>query len=169
MAEKVTLNNSSSQQESKTAKTKLCWNCEGSVSRVAENCPYCGVYLSPDNPSIKETPSPQPHKPPYAPESNRKEKEIPKAPYAPRDSNEPQAVTEKTAALQKTDSFKAIYIPLLLLTAGTVCLFFSFILLLFSTNGKLNLEWDSSYWFAYSLIALPLLYLGWRTLDRLSE
>src|SRR6516225_3769057 len=26
-------------------KTKLCWNCEGSVGRDAVNCKYCGVYL----------------------------------------------------------------------------------------------------------------------------
>jgi hypothetical protein len=26
-------------------KKKLCWNCEGNVSREIDNCPYCGVYL----------------------------------------------------------------------------------------------------------------------------
>lgn len=29
------------------AKKKLCWNCEGLVALHLENCPYCGVYLSP--------------------------------------------------------------------------------------------------------------------------
>ena len=31
----------------KTAKKRLCWNCEGSVSLEAETCPYCGVSVIP--------------------------------------------------------------------------------------------------------------------------
>ena len=26
-------------------KKKLCWNCEGSVAKDIDNCPYCGVYV----------------------------------------------------------------------------------------------------------------------------
>jgi hypothetical protein len=67
-------------------KTKLCWNCEGSVSRTIENCPYCGVYLSPDSESGKEDKaSPALYKPAYSPDPVQKEREIPKAPYQPKE------------------------------------------------------------------------------------
>src|ERR1700722_8685985 len=32
---------------SQKLKKKLCWNCDGSAALEVENCPYCGVYLSP--------------------------------------------------------------------------------------------------------------------------
>ena len=38
----------------KNAKKKLCWSCEGRVAKEAENCPYCGVYLSPNMPETPE-------------------------------------------------------------------------------------------------------------------
>lgn len=38
----------------KTGKKKLCWNCEGTVDREAENCVYCGVYLHPDDVELIE-------------------------------------------------------------------------------------------------------------------
>ncbi len=34
--------------------------------------------------------------------------------------------------------------------------------LLFSTNGKLTLQWDARYWFIYCIAACPLLFLGFK-------
>ncbi len=145
----------------KPVKTKLCWNCEGNVSRFAENCPYCAVYLSPDSEDLKEA---EP-----APVKGKSSKEIPKAPYSPPqeslDEDVSSSVKEAAAPIPKT-IFQTTFLPLCLLTAGIVSLFFAVILLLFSEHGKLTLQWDGELWYAYGIIALPLLFFGWKFLDQ---
>ena len=147
----------------KPQKTKLCWNCEGNVSRTLENCPYCGVYLSPEAADIQEEKANSAPKTPYKPP---KSQEIPKAPYAPQESvsqiNEP-AIPAKSSLLQ------SLFLPLILLSSGTLALFFGFILLLFASNGTLTLQWNGEDWYFYAIAAIPLLALGWFTLDRYTE
>lgn len=133
----------------KPVKTKLCWNCEGSVSRSAENCPYCAVYLSPEKEDLSQDP-------PYS-------KQIPKAPYNPVEQEEVIGLPE--AQELATTGFRGAFLPLILLSTGLISLFFSLILFLFAENGKLTLQWDGSYWYIYLLLALPLLYFGWRYLE----
>ena len=55
---------------------------------------------------------------------------------------------------------------MLLLLPGSFFLFFGMILLFFSNDGTLSLEWNAHYWFFYLLLAAPLIYYGWRTLNR---
>jgi len=52
--------------------------------------------------------------------------------------------------------------PLLLLSLGGNLLLLGLLQLLFSDNGLLRLEWNSSYWFIYALAALPLLFVGYK-------
>lgn len=142
---------------SKPEKKKLCWNCEGNVSRTAENCPYCAVYLNPEPAEETEV------KPLYSPQSTSGT--IPKAPYAPQEE-----VSEETPIVKKEsheDSlFKSVFLPITLLTAGLFSILFALILFLFSTNGVLTLEWDGELWYLYAIIALPLLFSGWRYLQK---
>lgn len=142
----------------KPVKTKLCWNCEGNVSRSAENCPYCAVYLSPENEDLQEETAPL--APPY-PKATLS-KEIPKAPYTQQEESSEDVIEEPAS----TFHFQAAFLPLIFLTTGLISLFFSFMLFLFSENGKLTLQWDGDIWYVYSLIALPLLFFGWRFLDQ---
>jgi hypothetical protein len=169
---------------SKVVKNKLCWNCEGNVSRDAANCKYCGVYLhrdddddddiyedeieeevkAPTSPPPTTNPGPTLVKPVSA------ETAIPRPPYN----------TEKvvTATLDKNSvhsdanyvtALKTVVAPLVLLSAGSVFVIFAFLLYFFSSNGVLQLQWNSSYWFYYLLAALPLLFFGWKFLVEQKE
>lgn len=151
----------------KPIKTKLCWNCEGSVSRSAENCPYCAVYLSPENDDPQEESA---FKAPYKPEREKATLEVPKAPYIPGDDGLKEEAEDgggKESVLPSSLSlFQSTFIPLIFLTTGLIFLFFSAMLLLFSENGKLNLQWDGESWYLYAMLALPMLFFGWRFLDQ---
>lgn len=151
---------------SKPVKTKLCWNCEGNVSRTAENCPYCAVYLSPESEDLKALQQSAP-KAPYKPE---KAKDIPKAPYSP--VNEVVADQEEVLAKEgvvKHNAFQSLFLPLIFLTTGLIFLFFSLMLFLFSEHGKLTLQWDGDIWYIYGILAVPLLILGWYYLNQSSD
>lgn len=153
----------------KPVKTKLCWNCEGNVSRTIENCPYCGVYLSPE-PSDEKEETASVIKPHYSPEQVQKPHDIPKAPYTPRESSHKPQVLEKVLETDQkdppTDLLKNVFIPLFLLSTGTIALIFAILLLLFSSKGKLLLEWDADSWYIYAILALPLLAFGWKLLEK---
>lgn len=141
----------------KPVKQKLCWNCEGSVARTLENCPFCGVYLNPEEQNIlKEHPAP------YVPEAEA-EPSIPEAPYTPvKEEVLPRPDASPINAL----SFSQAVLPVLFLTAGAISVLFSLLLLFFSVDGKLTLQWDADMWLYFALAALPLLFLGWRALEK---
>lgn len=179
----------------KPVKTKLCWNCEGSVSRTAENCPYCAVYLSPEEADIQEEreksastqKSTLSTKKSKSVLSETESSAIPKAPYTPRDNLESKKSKDETLEKQEAGKqekvysveatmdtrqnslFQEIYLPVLLLSTGCLSLLFSLILLLFATEGKLTLEWQQDLWPMFALIALPLLFFGWRSISSQDE
>lgn len=149
----------------KPVKTKLCWNCEGSVSRSIENCPYCGVYLSPEESNTVDSAAKaeSAFQAPYSPQ-NRAE-EVPKAPYNPS-----QEATEVMQDLtSNTSSVKTVFLPVLFLSAGIILLLFSLLILLFSTQGTLTLVWNEEYWLYFFLISLPCLMLGYKFVSQIEE
>lgn len=174
----------------KPVKTKLCWNCEGSVSRTAENCPYCAVYLSPESSEEQEIEAELPTHPPKAPyvaERERGQSEVPKAPYTlqgnRKQGNSKIGISNKVGngreplkesleapsqreerSLFKEGAFREIFLPVFLLSAGSLALLFSLLLLLFAVDGHLTLQWEGEYWYVYALLSIPLLALGWKLL-----
>lgn len=159
-------------------KKKLCWNCEGNVSRDAMNCPYCGVYLhrEEDRDEDLEDLEEASHSPPYQPPLNtQKQDSIPTPPYA--SASIPQAmpkeevkIAEKQEPWFKTSTdWPKVMIPLVLLMAGSVFLLFALLIALFSQNGFLTLSWSFNTWFIFAFAAVPMLYLGWRSLRQLKE
>lgn len=152
----------------KPVKSKLCWNCEGNVSRVAENCPYCGVYLSPDPSDQKDNVESTLLKPHYSPGVRTSESEIPKAPYTPQKEAPKEAVKEAVAtpvSEEQEELLQGVFLPVFLLSTGLIALFFALILVLFSTEGTLTLQWSGDTWYYYALASLPLLFFGWKYLD----
>lgn len=143
---------------SKPEKKKLCWNCEGNVSRTAENCPYCAVYLNPEPAEEAEV------KPLYSPQSNSGA--IPKAPYSPQSSTQEEEAPVVNLEGFQESLFRSIFLPITLLTAGLFSLLFALMLFLFSTNGVLTLEWDGEYWYFYAMAGVPLLFSGWKFLEK---
>lgn len=164
---------------STAVKKKLCWNCEGNVSRQADNCPYCGVYLHRENDDAdyEEDDDPEDLTPPYHPQPlSQEENTIPSAPYLAQDSVQetPQIAEtyiQKAAEplLNLTGGWKTVVLPLVFLLSGSVLLLFGTILSLFSQDGVLTLQWNGEYWFVYLLTSLPLLYLGWKTLQNVTD
>jgi hypothetical protein len=153
-------------------KKKLCWNCEGNVSLQIENCPYCGVYVSPGNEDKENLFSP-----PYGPQVENKQ-DIPTPPYAVNSHTLEGSTTAQDSDLQETEDEKALdeiveikhFIqPLVLLLAGSVFFIFGLTLLLFSHQGVFSLKWNGNYWFLYLLISLPMIGFGWIALQRMKD
>lgn len=149
-------------------KKKLCWNCEGRVPLTEENCPFCGVYITPldlsENPLLK---------PPYriVDEEEEEEQEIPSSPFADKEGNPHSEEEAKAVAMEAplSSDMNRVAITALLLLAGTVFLMFGTTLWFYSDIGVLVLQWDAQYWFVYLLVALPLLFFGWRSLMKISD
>jgi len=146
-------------------KKKLCWNCEGRVSNQEENCPFCGVYINgtlhmqggghedEDSDLSDETKA---HAPLYTPMPEAANK-IP--------AEQVTQISQKANLTAKPSYFGKEFLPLLLLITGTVFLFFSLVLVLFSHEGVFTLQWDATLWYVYLIISLPALLVGWRLLQ----
>ncbi len=153
-------------------KKKLCWNCEGNVSREINNCPYCGVYLH-----ATEEEEDSSWNPSYRPAS--KMEEIPSPLYQIQqeqstDDDELDHSVEETRETPQAlngillmDQLKRDIFPLLFLMMGSVFFLFGVVLVLFAQNGTLTLQWQGHDGFYFLILAFPLLIFGWRFLQRL--
>lgn len=158
----------------KQPKKKLCWNCEGRVTLQDENCPFCGVYLSPLGKVGESENKETLFAPPYrVEESDQEEQQVPAAPYAVQEesvssrSQEAVKVASKIAASPLlTSEMQTIVLPLILLLTGSVLFIFGIALMLFSQNGVLTLQWNGEHWYLFFIFSLPLLYFGWRYLQK---
>ncbi len=158
-------------------KKKICWNCEGNVAIDNEVCPYCGVHV---NLTPIEGTGPQKNASlaaPFKPATvNTAEKQAPKAPYLfqskdpATENKEPLEPPKNTEEEPLADFLQESLLTLLSLLIGGVLLIFGCILFLFSNSeGIFTLSWNGKYWFIYTLISIPLLYLGWRSLSKISD
>ena len=171
---------------------KMCTSCDGRIPYDNAICPYCASEqnsaVAPVN-QVKELhhQSLQDsltslYSPPYSGKSaglmspQAEKKDIPninkfeslKEPMAEKRFNNSSSVlgiptipvdaSEEHHASEDKSSFW----PILLLSIGANLLTLGLIQLFFSDNGFLRLEWNSSYWFAYCLAALPLFFFGFR-------
>ncbi len=152
----------------KPSKKRLCWNCEGSVSLEAETCPYCGVSVVPatlENVNVGFMPS-------YR-MGEVQDSAIPRSPYeddeAEPGQQEPgQEISKELEEDEPAfDEFQRTLLATVLLLTGSVFFLFGLALMLFSHNGVLSLQWDSSLWFVYTALAVPLLFFGGRYLSKL--
>ena len=164
---------------------KLCWNCDGSVSLHLTHCPYCGVDLGGKQPESEEVqfvspfkqqsyesdlPFAQPQK--EAPSSfSQYQEEETKNPVkdfavSKEEWQESLEMPTKTEDLSKEEAShtKKEITAFLLLLPGLVFFLFGALLLFFSKEGKLVLEWNQNFGYLYLLGAVPLLFLGYRSL-----
>lgn len=161
-------------------KKKLCWNCEGNVSRQIDNCPYCGVYLH-----AEELEENSDWNPSYRPSS--KTEEIPSPIYQIQQEQEDSAETESNERIEEspvdikkeesevfawsqlsTQLKKDVY-PILFLMMGSIFFLFGVVLLLFSQNGVLTLQWQGSHALYFLAASLPLVGFGWWYLQKLDS
>lgn len=155
-------------------KKKLCWNCEGNVSRQIDNCPYCGVYLHAEE--LEENSS---WNPSYQPSS--KTEEIPAPIYQiqqeeeveeteeieePVFNQENQADSDLYSWTQLTTQLRKDVFPILFLMMGSIFFLFGVVLYLFSQNGALVLQWQANQAPYFLFFSLPLVGFGWWFLQK---
>lgn len=153
-------------------KKKLCWNCEGSSSVQDENCPYCGVYLSPLSIGDNSGDQHNPFAPPYRMNHTDEEHGIPKSPFATQEKDPLISNEEKVAEArveEDSDETQTPILPTVLLLIGGGLLLFTLALVLFSQNGKLTLQWDADYWPLFLLLSGAMLFFGWKKLQNLQD
>jgi len=136
---------------------KLCWNCEGNVSREIDNCPYCGVYLH-----AVETEEETSWNPSYSPSSTTEEIPSPLYQIQPDDPETPNGSSSDHTSLVNT--LKKDIFPLLFLMAGSIFFIFGIVLWLFAQDGTLTLQWQGHQSVYFLFLAFPLLVLGWKFL-----
>lgn len=144
-------------------KTKLCWNCEGNVSLADENCPYCGVGVQ----SALLQGYQENFTPPYRLGSQQRSETIPESPFKSKATEEVEEESQEET--EAAAEFKKFLITMSLMLSGSVFLIFGVVLALFSKGGVFTLQWNSTYWYAYLILALPLLLFGWNSLQRLDD
>lgn len=130
-------------------KFKLCPSCEGKAPLEVVICPYCASSFTDISPKNKTSFSSN-YAPPYSSERiNTLQSEHKINPV-----QEAQVATEPKE--------KSSFLPIALLTIGSNLLMLSMLLLILGKNGKVELEWSSSYWMLYFILGAPLLFLGYK-------
>jgi hypothetical protein len=127
------------------------------------------VYLH----AAEEEENSAPFHPAYRPSS--KTEEIPSPLYQLQPEIEHKTLEEKSSDINSHHvSWSAVYdqlkrdiFPILFLMMGSVCFLFGMVLLLFSQNGTLTLQWQEKDGFYFLLFAIPLVGFGWMFLQQL--
>lgn len=149
---------------------KLCWNCDGNVSRDLDSCPYCGVcvhsidiegntWSAPYQAAAHHSESEEVPSPLYKIHSPLKEDRIEALNDDPSDS-----FGEEESLFHQV---KKDVLPILLLMSGSIFFLFGLVLLLFAENGALTLQWNGNHWPYFLFSALPCCVLGWRYLSQI--
>ncbi len=154
---------------------KMCTQCDARIPISANECPYCSADLLErhqeglegssalfTNQSL-QTSLTSLYAPPYG------AKTLP-TPEPIKTSHETfkevlSKAPEQVAVQEEKVESKNYFSPLVFLSLGANFLVLGLLQCFFSENGRLSLEWDSSYWFILCLGALPLLYLGRKKLS----
>ena len=152
-------------------KKKLCWNCEGNITKEIENCPYCGVYVhSQGLDGIYHWSAP--YSKGY--DEAEEEEEVPLPLYSIQANKEPQELKEAGASQAASgddrsisDQLKRDLFPILLLMAGSIFFLFGLVLFLFSKDGALTLQWSSALAPYFLALSLPGVFFGWTLLQKL--
>src|ERR1700722_10179378 len=110
-------------------KRKLCWNCEGNVSKEKEICPYCGVSLE-ISPIAGTEPNSSGFRPLFRSTSPFSQNEIPQAPYSLENAapSETADAQEQEESLPEADSSFSVLqrtlLTLLALQFGVILIIF---------------------------------------------
>lgn len=153
-------------------KKKLCWNCEGSIARDVDNCPFCGVYLH-----ATEEMEGGFWNPSYRPEKETDLESSVPAPIYQAIEQEKESVIEplpvsaviKAGDLASYQQLKQDLFPILFLMAGSIFFIFGLVVYFFSEGGTLTLQWREEYGFYFLLLSAPLLYFGWKFLNQVNS
>jgi RNA polymerase subunit RPABC4/transcription elongation factor Spt4 len=133
-------------------KSKICWNCDGTLGLEEDLCPFCGTQQ--DQLQAERT-----DRVVALPVESLQEAVNKVTPPA----------TEKIALLDRLSEKELLLLTLVSTMLGGTLLFFTLALLLFSTNGKLTLIWDASLWPFLGFLSIALLYLSYKTQTKIKD
>lgn len=168
-----------------TDNQRQCSRCEEYIHPQSTSCPYCGIDLTTSknaNPTVAPQPNPliinlsKPLNPlaipasPYTPSANSLPIPAPEASF--KENHAPHKLPEAPEEAPSNASARSFFMlltPLLLLLSGSIFSLFGAILALYSEGGVFTLHWNSSYWPLYLGLAAPLLFFGWRALNKLED
>ncbi|MBS0620728.1 MAG: hypothetical protein JSS61_04645 [Verrucomicrobia bacterium] len=156
---------------------KMCTSCDGRIPYDADLCPYCraeqkGAFALESTTQLHHQSLSESLSSLYTPPYSAKEKPLkhiePTPPMqekrfttASPSLGAPSIPVPPSEEVQREGHVGAFW-PTLFLAVGSNLLVLGLLQLLFSHEGKLALEWDSSYWFVYCLSALPLVLFGYK-------
>lgn len=169
---------------------KICPGCDGRIPIESNECPYCAADLTEEatsaasasqGPLFKNQSLQASLASLYTPPYSAKTPQFSVSPEQPSSLKKPaEAYKEVSSSPRMGDPAVGIntveeeqqeaqshFWPLLILSAGSLLLIVGLLQLFFSDNGKLRLEWDSSYWFIYCLGALPFLFFGFKRVNQI--
>jgi hypothetical protein len=154
-------------------KKKLCWNCDGSVSKEIDNCPYCGVYVHATEPETSSFWGPSYRKGDdeekgeiHLPSYQSKEEKI--TPVNQIEINEDEAEAAVIISFPIWPRLRDDVLPILLLMSGSVFFLFGVILFLFAHEGTLTLQWNGDHWVYFLGCSIPFFFLGRKYLQKMS-
>lgn len=151
-------------------KVKMCPFCEGSVAFDAEECRYCGSSFVKGSPKIRmpyqtEDSLAGLYEPPYSPDRSSSRFSV----AEPVEKEEEEVLpkeTRKKSTPKKEDREETSKLgSILLLSIGGQLFTLAWLLFFFSDQGKVALEWKSSYWPIYLIISGLFLFQGWKKLS----
>ena len=174
----------------KTAdRQKMCSHCDGRIPLEAITCPYCNAEQV--NKSSNASSGSSLYSPPYVgkglrysigdeqkeepafrqqemfqKEEKEEDEEEQRSPSKPSLSLPP---VEKAMSADTPKDESSQFWPLFMLSLGSILATLGLLQFFFSDNGFLRLEWDSSYWFLYCLISLPLFFFGIKKVNQIKS
>ncbi len=155
----------------KKDKKKLCAQCEGSIPYQLKHCPFCGFEqqeraINPtlDASSEKNSGLSSLYNPPYLSQSIG---EARKEAFAEEKST-PQEFPSDRETIQAVENqfAKKELIIILLLSIGGQFMMLGLMLLFFSVDGFVTLQWKSKFWYFYCLFSIPFILFGLKSLKR---
>lgn len=170
----------------KTAdKQKMCSNCHGRIPAESETCLYCGqeqADLTEQETSIQtnlfEHQSLQEsltslYSPPYGAKRPAFSETQPlvRKPKEPKISftEEPASVPLDEEEKPSPSFSKGSIWPILLFLLGGNLFTLGLLQLIFSSNSRLTLEWQTDSWYLYCLAAIPMLFVAYRLASKLQR
>ncbi len=160
---------------------KMCTQCDGRVPVEAQECPYCSAeFHEPPQEASQELFKSQTlqdsltslYAPPYGVKPTYSISSTPQMPAEPTRKASQETFKEVSAKapempIQSQEDqveTKSQFLPILVLFSASNFLILGLIQALFAENGKLSMEWDSSYWFIYCVLSIPLFFFGYKKL-----
>lgn len=140
---------------------KLCYNCDGEIDVDVIVCPFCAADLREEKPEQRYE-SYITHV-----DASRHGQQ---ASVHGADLSIDESLEEDSLNLddeEETTSKQKAILPTVLFTLGVQLCLLSVLMLLFSHKGVVLLKWDARYWFFYLAVSAPLIFFGYRSIQKI--